>query len=150
MPNPPKPTRLRVITGNPSRRPLNQDEPRPKLGIPPCPKFLNKPARAEWKRITPLLLEVGLLSQIDRAALTAYCQAWGRWADAEQMLSKVGTLVKSPNGYPMPHPYLAIANKAMRQMHSLLLEFGMSPSARSRIKAGEPQKADPFEDLLTG
>lgn len=148
--NRPKPTALRVIQGNPGKRPLNPDEPRPKLGIPSCPKFLNRPAKTEWKRVTPMLAEIGLLSHIDRAALTAYCQAWGRWVEAEQMLAKVGTLVKSPNGYPMPHPLLSIANKAMRQMHSLLLEFGMSPSARSRIKAGTKAEADPFEDLLAG
>jgi P27 family predicted phage terminase small subunit len=50
----------------------------------------------------------------------------------------------------MPHPLLAIANKAMRQMHSLLAEFGMTPSARSRIKTGSPEMADPFDDLLSG
>lgn len=148
--NRPKPTKLRIIQGNPGKRPLNENEPQPKLGIPPCPNFLTKPARAEWKRITPLLAEVGLLTHIDRAALAAYCQAWGRWVETEQLLRKTGTLVKSPNGYPMPHPLLAIANKAMMQMRSLLLEFGMSPSARSRMKAGMPQERDPFEDLLAG
>jgi P27 family predicted phage terminase small subunit len=148
--NRPKPTALRVIQGNPGRRPYNEKEPKPRLGIPPCPKFLNKAARAEWRRVTPLLHEVGLLAQIDRAALAAYCQAWGRWVETEQLLSKTGTLVKSPNGYPMPHPLLAIANKAMMQMRALLLEFGMSPSSRSRLTSGEPNKIDPFDELLTG
>jgi hypothetical protein len=39
--------------------------------------------------------------------------------------------------------------KAMKQMQSWLAEFGMTPSSRSRVKAGEPGEAsDPFEDLL--
>ena len=36
-------------------------------------------------------------------------------------------MVKSPNGFPMQSPYLAVANKSMEQMRGLLTEFGMSP-----------------------
>src|SRR5262249_22001030 len=37
----PKPTRLKVITGNPGKRPLNEHEPRPEPQIPPCPSELS-------------------------------------------------------------------------------------------------------------
>jgi P27 family predicted phage terminase small subunit len=57
--------------------------------------------------------------------------------------------IRSPNDYPMQNPWLPIANKAMRQMHSFLAEFGMTPSARARVAAGElPAAPDPFDDLL--
>lgn len=150
MPNPPKPTVLKLIQGNPGKRAINRREPQPRAGIPPCPKHLSRPARVEWKRVAEQLAEIGLLTQIDRAALAAYCQAWGRWVESEEKLAQAGTIIKSPNGYPMPSPYLTVANKAMRQMHSLLNEFGMTPSSRSRLKAGMPQEADPFDDLLNG
>jgi phage terminase small subunit len=67
-------------------------------------------------------------------------------------LAKHGTLlIRSPNNYPIPSPYLGIANRAMRQMHGLLTEFGMTPSARSRVPAGAPPSAaDPFDALLDG
>ena len=150
--NRPKPTHLKIIQGNPGKRPINKREPKPKLGIPPCPEHLGDEARKEWHRSAQLLAEVGLLSQIDRAALAAYCVAWGRWVEAEEQLRKTGLLVKtkSPNGFPIQSPFLAIANKAMRQMHSLLAEFGMTPSARSRFKTGSPDSKDPFDDLLNG
>ena len=33
----PKPTRLKLLTGNPGKRPLNDDEPQPQAAIPECP-----------------------------------------------------------------------------------------------------------------
>ena len=77
-----------------------------------------------------------------------YCQAWGRWLEAEGALRKYGVMVKSPNGLPMQSPYLAVANKAMEQMRSLLSEFGMSPASRTRVRV-EPvdEEEDVFERM---
>lgn len=98
------------------------------------------------------LAQMGLLSKIDRAALALYCQAWGRWVEAEDALRKHGVMVKSPNGFPMQSPYLAIANKSMEQMRAMLTEFGMSPSSRTRVHgtAVISTEPDPFERFLTG
>jgi P27 family predicted phage terminase small subunit len=147
-----KPTVLKLIQGNPGRRPLNKDEPKPEPAIPSCPRHLNPMAKLEWRRVSKLLHEVGLLSEIDRAALAMYCQCWGRWVEAERELEKSGPLVKTRNSnYPIVNPYLSIANKAMRQMASILAEFGMTPASRSRIKAGVPStERDPFQELLDG
>lgn len=98
------------------------------------------------------LAQLGLLTQIDRAALAVYCQAWGRWVEAEEALKKHGVMVKSPSGFPMQSPYLAVANRAMQQMKEMLTEFGMSPSSRSRVHAAPmvPEEPDPMEHLLFG
>ena len=85
---------------------------------------------------------VGLLTRIDREALALCCQAWARWVEAEAGIAKHGLMVKSPNGFPMQSPYLAIANKAMEQVRSFLAEFGMSPSSRTRVRA-EPVQSEP-------
>jgi phage terminase small subunit len=45
---------------------------------------------------------------------------------------------------------LGIANRAKKQMHAMLAEFGMTPSARARVAAGDPPMTDPFDDLLRG
>lgn len=142
---PPKPTHLKIVAGNPGRRPLNDEEPRPVVEIPKRPPELSKDAAAEWKRISKELHELGMLTKIDRAALAAYCQAWARWIEAQKALQQFGTVVRSPSGYPMQSPYLAIANEAFRQMLALLTEFGMTPAARSRIRvsrAGQESGAD--------
>jgi phage terminase small subunit len=67
----PKPNVIKLITGNPGRRPLNKREPKPRPGIPSCPSHLSLTAKAEWRRIVPLLSECGLVTEIDRAALAS-------------------------------------------------------------------------------
>jgi len=133
MPNYPKPTALKLLEGNPGKRPLNVNEPQPDASIPDCPAFVKGEARKEWKRIVPELEKLGLLTRIDMAGLAAYCVAFGRWADAERELRKHGVTQTSPNGYVQTSAHLHIANKAMEQMHKFLVQFGLTPAARSRV-----------------
>jgi P27 family predicted phage terminase small subunit len=141
---------LKLIRGNPGRRPLNKDEAKPKVQIPAPPATLKGEALAEWKRITLLLQEVGLIAHLDRAVVASYCMAWGRWCEAEKMLATTGLIIKSPNGYPMFSPYWTMANKAMDQIRQFSAEIGLSGSARSRIKAGDPpSKHDDAEGFLS-
>jgi P27 family predicted phage terminase small subunit len=147
----PKPTHLKLIQGNPSGRPLNKREPKPRPAVPSCPSHLDAVAKAEWRRVVPLLAQCGLLTSIDRAALAAYCQCWARWIEAERTVAKEGSLIEASSGYLMPHPCLAIAHRAVCQMQNFMTEFGMTPSARSRVAAGAPPSAaDPFDALLDG
>ena len=78
----PKPTRLKLIDGNPGKRPINAREPNPMAGVPTCPAHLSPRAKAEWKRLARQMNALGIVTELDRAALAAYCQAYGRWAEA--------------------------------------------------------------------
>ena len=95
---------------------------------------------------------LGLVTEVDKAALAGYCQAWARWVEAEEQLTRFGAVIKSPSGYPIQSPYLPIANKALDQMTRLLVEFGMSPSSRSRVdlqpqrKRARPEPNQPSEE----
>jgi P27 family predicted phage terminase small subunit len=132
----PKPSAIKKAAGNPGKRKLNAREPRPVIGIPECPPHLDAVARQEWDRVAPLLIRVGCITPLDRAALVCYCQAWSRLVDAEQNLIKFGKVVKTPRGYPVQNPYLSISNAAMSTIERFATEFGMTPSSRSRINAG--------------
>ena len=63
----PKPTALKIAQGNPGHRPLPKNEPRPRVAAPSMPDFLDAGGRAEWRRVVPILLEMGLLTKMDRA-----------------------------------------------------------------------------------
>lgn len=145
----PKPTALKQLNGNPGKRPLNRKEPK-FSGTPTCPKHLDKAARAEWKRVSDELSATGLLTTVDRAALAAYCAAWSRWVDAETNIQKFGTVIKSPkSGFPIQNPYVGIANTALDQMRKFAVEFGMTPSSRSRISVTDgPTSGDPFAEFM--
>jgi P27 family predicted phage terminase small subunit len=110
--------------------------------VPACPKTLTGEAAAEWRRITNLLRGLGLVAQLDRAALAMYVQAWARWVDAEEQLATQGVIVKSPNGYPIQNPYLSVSHQAAKQMQLLLGEFGLSPAARHRLLGATKKTED--------
>lgn len=139
----PIPTNLHILRGNPGKRPLNENEPKPANEKPRCPSHLSEEAKKEWRRMSDKLHKLGLLTEIDGAALAAYCQAYGRWVEAEQNVKKYGMVMLSPDkGWPVQSPYLSIANKALEQMHKYLTEFGMTPSSRSRIVVSKQDKND--------
>lgn len=131
---PRKPTKLHILHGNPGRRPLPQNEPEPVAGIPDPPSHVLGEALVEWHRITAELITLGLLSKCDRAALSGYCVAWGRWVEAEEHMRLEAMVFKAPSGYPVLSPWWSVANKAMEQMARFLTEFGLSPASRTRIK----------------
>ena len=130
----PTPTRLKIIAGNPGKRPLNQHEPRPELAIPDCPVALGPVARAEWDRLAQELSSLRLLTNLDRAALASYCGAYALWVEAMEAIQKYGAMVKSPSGYPIQSPYVAIANRQSELMMRFATEFGFTPASRSRIR----------------
>lgn len=152
----PKPTHLKLVTGNPGRRPLNKAEAMPPPDLPSPPPELSDDAKVEWGRVATELFRCGLLTKADRAALAAYCQAYGRWVQAERAVAEMGKrdqltgglMIKTTNGNAVQNPLIGIANKAMADMVRYAAEFGMTPSARSRIKAEPQEAADPADSYF--
>ena len=166
----PKPTAIRKLEGNPGKRALNEAEPQLDPNrVPTCPTHVRGPARDEWQRISRELQQAGILTVLDRAALAAYCTWYGRWVEAEDGVRKFGMLVAQPQATelqatlfgvtppsePNPaalawNPYLAIANKSMTMMLKFLVEFGMTPSSRTRIHGLKQEERDEFEEFIGG
>jgi P27 family predicted phage terminase small subunit len=146
----PKPTALKVLEGNPGKRPLNNNEPKPEKKAPRCPSWLEPEAKKEWKRMAKTLEAIGVLTQIDAAAFAGYCQAYARWKEAEEFLSKHGTIFKTPSGYIQQVPQVSIAQTYLKIMKDFCSEFGLTPSARSRIRIDSETSTndDPMESLL--
>jgi P27 family predicted phage terminase small subunit len=140
----PKPTRLKLLTGNPGKRPMNRNEPRPEEAIPECPPELSPLARKEWDRLVGELSSLRMLTKLDRAALAAYCGAYALWAEAMEAIQKYGAMIKSPQGFPIQSPYLSIANRQAEIMMRIASEFGFTPASRSRISAPQPDRPDLF------
>ncbi len=144
----PKPTALKKLQGNPGKRPLNNAEPAPRVEIPSCPRHITGLARREWRRLTHELYTLGLLTMVDRAALAAYCAAYGRWAEAEKQITKGGMTITTPNGFEVQSPYIGIINRSVEQMGKFAAQFGMTPASRSHIKVDNKPEEDPFEAFV--
>lgn len=140
------PTNLKVLRGTDQPCRMNPAEVKPDSDQLEPPLELSAMARVHWDDISKKLAKAGLLTNLDVTALTMYCEAYATWADATENIRKFGTIIKTPKtGYPMPSPYLQVANKAFEQMKSLLTEFGMTPAARAKVPANlDKPKANPF------
>lgn len=145
----PKPTALKVLEGNAGKRPLNTSEPMPEKTAPKCPSWLEDEAKKEWRRTAKQLENLGILTEVDMAAFAGYCQAYARWKEAEEFITKHGTIVKTPSGYWQQVPQVSIAQTYLKIMNKFCEQFGLTPSARSRIVAESGKDAtDPMERLL--
>jgi P27 family predicted phage terminase small subunit len=103
--------------------------------LPTCPSHLTPAAAKEWRRVARALHRMGVVTEFDRAALAAYCQAYGRWVEAEEKLKETPILFRTPSGYVQQSPWLGIANKQLELMGRFMTELGMTPAARSRVEA---------------
>ncbi|MBF3951906.1 phage terminase small subunit P27 family [Burkholderia pseudomallei] len=146
----PTPTALKLVRGNPGKRALNDAEPTPAASMPdaPPPDWLSAAARKHWPAIARQLQGAGLLTVLDETALGMYCEAFSRWKEANDNVVKYGTVVKSKHGYPIPSPYLQVANQAYAQLTRLLSEFGMTPSSRSRVSVSKPDPAEQYAKFV--
>src|SRR5688572_8338171 len=131
---------------------MNLHEPKPEKRTPTCPSHLSPTAKAEWRRMVVPLHALGMLTEFDRAALASYCQAYGHWVEAERKLRESPMLLRMPSGYVQQNPWLTIANKQLELMHRYIIEFGLSPAARTRIDMragdGEFSRDDPVREFL--
>ncbi len=95
------------------------------------------------------LEQLGILTEVDMAAFAGYCQAYARWKEAEEFITKHGTIVKTPSGYWQQVPQVSIAQSYLKIMNRFCEQFGLTPSSRSRIVADKPSDAnDPMEFML--
>lgn len=135
---PPKPTRLRILNGNASKRPLNTREPQPKIGTPHCPEWLSDDARKVWKRLVPLLRDMGVLTLADADAVAMYCSTYVEWRKAQDFVEKHGFVypIRGEKGEVrcfQQFPQVSIARNLLLVLKSFMGEFGLTPAARSRI-----------------
>jgi P27 family predicted phage terminase small subunit len=142
----PLPSEIKLLTG--SRQPINKREPKPSRTMPTCPKFLQGEARAEWRRISRELHRIGVLTVVDRAALAAYCLAWATMVKATEQLETKEMVIERAFGNLVQNPWLQVRNRAMDDMKRFAVEFGMTPSSRSRVVSNAPKEKSEFEIYL--
>jgi len=131
----PLPTQLKIIRGTNRPGRSNKAEPKPEIQAPSCPDSLSLAAKAEWRRMAPLLVNMGLLSKLDRSALAGYCELYARWTKAEKEVQHQGEVITTPNGSLQVSPWLSIANRSLSEMRKYMAEFGLSPASRSKVTA---------------
>ena len=152
---PPQPTSLKLLRGNPGKRPINRREPKPPPGAPSCPRWLNAEAKRIWRETVPVLKEMRILTRADRDALTSYCVSYAQMKSAQQFLDQHGVVysLRDEAGkikYMAPFPQVAIVRSCLQVLRAFQGEFGMSPAARMRVQEIPDLYMDPDDARFFG
>jgi P27 family predicted phage terminase small subunit len=148
----PIPTALHRLHGNPSRLrlPDKDSEVESSVKVPRPPTWLKGEARREWFVIAPKLHAAGLLTNLDLRALAGYCVNFAQWLEAVGEIQRSGTVILGGKrkDAPVQNPYVRIAREAHQAWSRALIEFGMTPSSRTRVKVVKQETVDPFDEFL--
>lgn len=136
----PTPSALRLLRGNPGKRPINVDEPQPGALEAVCPALLADPvARLEWDRAIVPAIAIGQVTAADRALAIAHCELWATWQ------SQLAEAVKHPHvvavgkhKYPTPNPARIMANKTLQLLAGVDEKLGFSPTSRAKVQTRGP------------
>ena len=150
----PKPTVLKLVEGNPGKRKINKAEPKPARSIPSCPAHLSDSGKVAWGRLTVLLDRMGVLTEADSAALERLCDCYSDVLTCREALAVDGWTYKTTdaqgNTLIKGNPAAAQLRAADSQFKSYLIEFGLTPAARSKVHAtpDDDKKADPLAEFF--
>lgn len=146
MPLPPTPTSLKLLRGNPGKRPINHDEPQPESFAAEPPEFLNAEGIAEWNRLVPILMQMKVLTAADYGALANLCKAHSVMLEAFREVAANGLVLDSPQGVK-PNPAVKIAHDAMETENRLMQQFGLTPASRSKVRVEKSGPANPWAEV---
>jgi P27 family predicted phage terminase small subunit len=145
----PKSNEQEILEGNPSKRPLRKELPKSRPGSTTYPAWLSSAAKREWKRLTPELARMGLLTKLDRNILAGYCAAFAMWQETQEVLSKQGTVYVSPKGKLEIRPEMEVAKTIGEMMQRFAAELGLTPTSRARMNLPkENEEVDPLEEFF--
>lgn len=145
---PRKPTSLKVLGGEKRPSRLNKDEPVFETDEIAPTQALSSEELAVWNALLPDLVRAGVMTNADCHALTTLCQWEAQRRRALQIVTDEGITTVGAAGQLAKHPAFQAYNDAQGHVTKLLVEFGMTPSSRTRIKVSEKPKAKSgFADL---
>jgi phage terminase small subunit len=164
----PTPTKIRILNGNPSRRPLPANEPQFTPGIPDRPKGMSADARKLWDELVGEMANSGVLRRVDGSALAMLCEdvamldtlRKGLAAQAREITRKAREKKQQISGNALTalsrttegRRTLSTIRELTAQIIIQRREFGLTPSSSTRVQASGPgiQVIDPLEQALCG
>jgi|SRR3990167_1452911 len=163
----PKPTALKLVAGNPGKRKINKSEPKPRRVIPSCPAHLSDVGKVAWGRLSVLLDRMGVLTEADSSALERLCDCYADILECRELVQRDGrtyssittrttseegeeTTVQEVKSLLKANPAVAMLRAADAQFKSYLVEFGLTPAARSKVHGSEDgdEKPDPLQSYF--
>jgi P27 family predicted phage terminase small subunit len=151
----PLPSHLKVVKGTPGKRALNKNEPKPRREVPSCPAHLSDEAKVAWGRMSVLLDRMGVLTEADAYALERGCAVYAEILAYQALVNQDGPTYETTNTQGdrsiKANPAVAMLADADRRFKAWLVEFGLTPAARSKVHVQNPdedEKQDPLQEFF--
>lgn len=151
------PDHLKVVAGTAQPSRMNPSAPDALEGLPEAPGWLSSRAAEIFDQLVVIISDMGVASASDAAMLamaasrieeveicTAIIEDGGRTFVSSAEYDEDGRMVSQQI---KGHPAVAQRSEAMRHAQSLLVEFGLSPAARSKVSAVKKNERNPFQAL---
>lgn len=153
-----KPTALKRLEGNPGKRPLGEDEPKPEIRYEGPPAYLDEESRKFWIKYAAELRSIGLLTIADHAVFENLCRIWSRLQKVREQIDddfEGSTIVKIEHvgqdgevWYEVKqNPLSVIEKQYLLQFRHHASEFGLTPRGRTGLSY-KPKKEDDDDGIL--
>jgi P27 family predicted phage terminase small subunit len=141
---PPKPTVLKRMAGTDQPCRVNENEMQVSVlaNIPAPPYNLNEYGSREYEIVCSELASKRMLHLVDLALVTAYANEMGLYVEMEEKLKTTGRIDEYFNEdggliRRQAKPEQKIANDSLAKALKIACQFGLTPSARTRITQPE-------------
>ncbi len=131
----PKPTSLKELQGNPGHRPLNKNQPKPKTPVKKH-RGMEPVQKRFWDDHAPELERLQVLTGIDTAAFRLMAEHYALAIKSSKRLHDEGLTVRGKDG-EKKNPLAQIFKDNAMAFKAFAVEFGMTPSSRTRLKLPE-------------
>jgi P27 family predicted phage terminase small subunit len=156
----PKPTRLKLLEGNPGGRPINKNEPEPERGIPAIPEWLKAfpVAVDEWERESEILDGMGVMTLAEAGTLAMRCYLASQIQEMALEIKDEGRVAYTSRMDSLGNEIMdAKANPKCIQLKNIITEYrqigsllGLDPASRPRLTVDPKDKKNKFQGLIGG
>lgn len=119
--------------------------------IQDCPN-LSAEGKKRWNSVREVLQKLPVSTEADILAIQRLTETYAEVMDLQDTIRKEGRFYEADTKFGMmirPHPAVAMYSDASKRLHALLVEFGLTPSSRSKVKApGDGNPQDPLKEFL--
>ena len=113
------------------------------------PEDIQEEAKAYMQNVCDMLESKGVMEDVDTAALTMLARNYSMFIQANKQLEKDGLTVTSDRGNIAPHPAIKIAKDAQTSAMKVMLEFGLTAKARTKLtKLATAEEDSPLEAFV--
>jgi P27 family predicted phage terminase small subunit len=112
-----------------------------------APRGLTAGAAHFWRKYVSALVRMGVPVEVDEPALILMAESFSMAVEARAVLAEQGLLTEDEKGLLRKHPATQVFRDSRDGFRGLASDFGMTPSARSKVKLDDTDQLS-MADIL--